>query len=219
MRPYTNIWKVTIATKGHPKNVGTWSDQLSTRQVDGRQAFVRIQIFKIINGSTNTLITAFDAKNMRPFSSSLLTSDGDATLRSFVPGKVQIVDASGSDRGVPTVHTKKVQADAYDFNAGMYGILLVGLPLRAHLSGVFETYGQADASIEHVSYTVQRQEQVEAKPHHFVRAWVVDAHYLDAHRAEGDAKMRFWITKLPPYIIKLVYDVPSEKQIWYYTMI
>jgi len=218
LKPYTNLWKVTIATKGQTKEVGTWSDAMIATRIEGRPAFVRTQVFKIKDGNTNTFITAFDAENMRPFSSSFLTSMGDATLRRFAHGKVQIVDASGDHRGIPTEETRPGRPEAYDFNAGMYGVLLVGLPLAENASGVFETYGQTDATIEHVSYTVGKEERVEAKPGQFVQAWVIDAHYLDAHRPEGDAKMRFWISKEAPYIIRLIYDVPSADQVWTYTM-
>jgi hypothetical protein len=218
LKPYTNLWKVVIATKGQPRDVGTWSDEMIAAKVDGHAAFVRTQVFKIRDGSTNTMITAFDARTMRPFSSSLLTSHGDATLRRFANGKVKVIDASGDSRGIPTEQTFPGNSDAYDFNAGMYGILLVGLPLAENLSGTFTTYGPADATLEHVTYTVGKKEQVEAKPGQTVAAWVIDAHYLDAHRPEGDARMRFWIATEAPYIIKLVYEVPSADQVWTYTM-
>jgi hypothetical protein len=217
--PYTNLWKVVITSKGRPHYMGTWSDEVKRVKRNGGSAMLREQVFKVKNGATNTFITVFDPASMRPYSSSFLTSDGDAVLRQFQGDAVVIVDASGDNRGMPSRQTVNVKERAYDFNAGMYGIMFAGLPLRAGLSGIIPTYGQTDASLEHVTYAVRKKETVQAKPGTTVEAWVVDAHYLDAHRPEGDARMRFWIAEKAPYIIKLVYDVPSTGQTWVYTMV
>lgn len=216
--PYTNVWKVVITSKGRHVYMGTWTDEVKSVKRNGSGAMLRTQVFKVKNGQTNTFITVFDPATMRPYSSAFLTSDGDAVLRQFRGDKMVIYDASGANRGIPSQQAVTVKERAYDFNAGMYGIMFAGLPLRAALSGIIPTYGQTDASLEHVTYAVRGRESVEAKPGTKVDAWVIDAHYLDAHRDEGDAKMRFWIADKAPYIIKLVYDVPSKHQTWVYTM-
>jgi hypothetical protein len=220
IRPYTNLWKLTIRLRGGKVvDVGTWSDQMLRTKVGKTTALERIQILRMKKrGDTETWINVFEPKTMRPLASVLSSSAGDVTLRRFNGRSVEIVDATGSSRGVAARTTHVVKEDAYDFNGGMYGLLFLGMPLKPNTSGVLTTYGTNDASIEHIAYRVSGTQKVQAKPGTFVQGWVVDAHYLDAHRPEADAQMRFWLSSKAPYIIKLVYDLPKEGQTWYYTM-
>jgi len=220
LRPYKNLWKLTIRLKsGRLVNVGTWSDQISRTKVRNAPALERIQISRLRKrGDTQTWINVFDPVTMRPYSSVLSSSAGDITMRRFNGRTVQIIDAGGANRGVPVRTTQTAKENAYDFNGGMYGLLFLGMPLAPDRTGILTTFGVTDATIEHIAYHVIAKQRVEAKPGTFAQAWVVDAHYLDAHRSEADAQMRFWLSPSPPYIIKLIYDLPKEGQTWYYTM-
>jgi hypothetical protein len=221
LRPYTNLWKLTIRLKGgRVVNVGTWSDQISRTKVGSAPALERIQISRLRKrGDTQTFINVFDPVTMRPYSSVLSSSAGDITMRRFNGRTVRIIDAGGPNRGVPVTTTQTVKENAYDFDGGMYGLLFLGMRLAPNRGGILTTFGVNDATIEHIAYHVVGKQRVEARPGAFVQAWVVDAHYLDAHRPEADAQMRFWLSTAPPYIIKLIYDLPKEGQTWYYTMI
>lgn len=215
-QPYRNAWALRIDRGARHVDVGTWTDELKSTPIHGRPGFTRIQTLKSRrNGATQTWVNVFDPRTLRSYSSALLDSDGGATLRSFGDRTVTITDAT-EVAGYPVV-TRKLRADAYDFNGGMYGLLFLGLPLRPGLTGTLTTYGTADASIEHIRYRVRAREPMRGGARSF-DTFVIEGWYLDAHRPEGDARMTFWLSTTPPYVIKLLYAVPSRKELWTYVM-
>jgi hypothetical protein len=215
--PYTNSWDLTIRHGSKTSHVGIWTDELRAAGTKSRRLFTRVQVMKIRKtGGTETWVNTFDPVTFAPVGSALFDSSGNVTLRSFDGKVVRVVDATGSRAGNPrTVESR--QLPAYDFDGGMYGLLFLGLPLRTGLTGVLPTYGTADASIEHIAFAVKAKTSMIVHGRE-INVWVVDCHYLDAHRPEGDAQMRFWLSQQPPYIISLNYDVPSTKMYWRYTI-
>jgi hypothetical protein len=215
--PYTNSWDLTIRHGAKTAYVGVWTDQLRKAGTNTHPLFTRVQVMKIRKtGGTQTWVNTFDPANFAPVGSALFDSSGNVALRSFDGKVVRVVDATGPHAGNPAI-TQARQLPAYDFDGGMYGLLFLGLPLRTGLSGVLATYGVADASIEHIAFAVKGNTSMKVHGRK-MNVWIVDCHYLDAHRPEGDAQMRFWLSPQPPYIISLNYDVPSTKTYWRYAI-
>jgi hypothetical protein len=94
--------------------------------------------------------------------------------------------------------TAELPHPVYDFNGGMYGVLLASLPLKQGLKGTLPAIADQDNTLSIEPFEVLRQEPVSAGAHGTVTAWVVDS------ARPGNYTMRFWLTRTPPYIIKLV---------------
>jgi hypothetical protein len=215
--PYKNSWDLTITQGTRTVHVGIWTDELRRAGTKKHPLFTRVQVMKIRKtGGAQTWVNTFDPRTLAPVGSALFDTRGNVTLRSFNGKVVRVIDATGANVGNPDA-TETPQHPAYDFNGGMYGLLFLGLPLRTGLSGVIATYGTADASVEHITFTVRGTTPMTVHGKK-ITAWVVDCHYLDAHRPEGDAQMRFWLSTRAPYIINLNYDVPSTKTYWRYSI-
>jgi len=92
----------------------------------------------------------------------------------------------------------------------MYGLLLVTLPLKTGFSARMPSFDENSDTSRWANFRVTREELVEAGPGKQVKAWVVET--------EDNGAMTFWLTRRPPYVIKLVYLYPNGL-IATYTMI
>jgi hypothetical protein len=216
IEPYTNLWKLSVTLKdGRTLEAGTWSDEVVAVDAGGKRMLRRTQIARYPRRNlTTTTINVFEPQTLRPFGDSRSSSEGDVRERRFDGSAVTVIDATGECRGLPVQKRVTLTEPFYDFSGGMYGLVILGFPLAPGYRGTIPTPGETDETMQHVSFTVSAEEQVEAKPGTQVRAWVVDV----APDADG-AKMRFWLTRSAPYIIKLVYDAPKAGQVFTYTMI
>lgn len=98
----------------------------------------------------------------------------------------------------------------FDFLGGVYGLLLVSFPLKIRFSATLPSFDENTDTIRWKTFRVKGEEMVGAGSGKQVKAWVVET-------ADNGA-MTFWLTKRPPYIIKLVYVYPNGLRATY-TMI
>src|SRR5215472_15900005 len=198
LHAYNNAWFYSVRfSDGHVVPEGIWSDHLQQTTVNGRQAMLRVQGVSFIRGVSNVTINVFDPQTLAPISSEAHNIDGTIFRRTFDGTHVTSVTLANANEIKNPVATELPQP-IYDFNGGMYGLLLASLPLHVGLKGTLPAIADHDFALTAEPFEVLRQETIDAGTRGSVRAWVVDS----AH--PGDFTMRFWLTKSAPYIIKLV---------------
>ncbi len=218
--PYTNLWKLVITKDGKELGSSTWSDEMSNVVVDGMPAMRRVQVILGKRG-TLTYVNVFDPKTLRPIAGSFSGSTGDYIARKFsADGRsVTTIDARGDGRALPQQHTAPLAEPVFDYNGGMYGLILRGLPLATGLSGTVVTLDATGDQVLRVPYRVVAREAVEAKPGTMVMTWVVDADFITADHKEDGSVFRFYLADAAPFVIKLVFTDPNQRIVQTFTMV
>jgi hypothetical protein len=220
LKPYTNAWKLVMTKAGKEVGTATWSDETVSTSVDGTPAMRRVQVVAGKRG-TQTYVNVFDPKTLRPIAGAFLGSSGDYFERRFGAGAqdVTTLDARGDHRALPVRRGAALSEPVYDFNGGMYGLILRGLPLREGLTGTIATLDATGDEILHVPYRVVGRERVEAKPGTSMMTWVVDADVVSADHQEDGSVFRFYLADEAPFVIKLVFTNPKDQVVQTFTMI
>lgn len=213
LKPYDNAWIYTAKLSDgtiHPQ--GIWTDHMQRSVVDGKSVMLRVQGTTFINGSANTIINTFDPRTLAPIKSETHGVDGTIFRRTFDGARVTSVTlaAVGDKKEGTTVDLPEA---VYDFNGGMYGILLASLPLRKGLKGTLPAIADRDSTMTAEPFEVRGRESVRAGARGSLTAWVVDS------ARPGDYTMRFWLTKTPPYIIKLVMNDEGHHRVLTWDML
>lgn len=196
LRPYSNVWLYTARMpSGETKTQGLWTDQLQFVQRDGHQLLQRVQGTVYANGATTSVVNVFDPKTMAPVESQLHGVDGRLLRRTFAGGHVATTNTAKA--GAPEERSEIDLARApFDFSGGMYGLLIDALPLQAgkdfRLSDIDEFESKARAADIHV----EKQDWVLEGSRGRIKAWI-------ATTSTPDYRMVFWLSKQPPYIIRL----------------
>jgi len=79
----------------------------------------------------------------------------------------------------------------FDYNGGMYGILLAALPLKEGFKAKFPSLSEDHDEIDWIGVVMGKQELVEAGPGKQVMAWPIDTEGNYANKSHSI----FWITK------------------------
>jgi len=194
LKPYSNAWMFSFVKDGRKRDQGIWSDVLRYRDVDGKYLLERVQGMTYSNGLSSVTINRFDPATLEPVYSEQHTPDGKVVKRSFAGKHVELhlTKAAGAPEEVTVTDLK---SDVFDFNGGMYGMLIAARPLRAGYSGTIPAVGEFDNNPVSIPFHVVRRETVEAGFKGRMDAWVVDV--------GGENPMTFWISDGPPYILRL----------------
>jgi hypothetical protein len=212
IQPYDNLWVYTLNTQDGKKLVqGLWSDHVQKSVADGKPALLRVQGLTFVNGRTSSTVNVFDPATLAPISGRLQGIDGQTQSRVFNGRHVSVI--SRDKDGVETKRESDLPAAAYDFNGDMYGLILVGLPLRAGLEGRFESLEEYSEQPATESFKIVGKEKVAAGAKGNVDAWKV---LVDR---PAQYTMTFWITNSAPYIIKLEYSPAARTEKWDWDMV
>ena len=209
LKPYKNAWKVVYAFPGkEPFLVGTWTDELVETQIGGRHLLKRMQMADYAKYNiVSTYVNVFDPKTMAPVSQDFKRSDtGEWAHRDFDRVSVKFRRQSSSQAKLEAGELK-LSTPIFDYNGGMYGVLLAALPLKEGLKASMPTLSEDRDEQEWVTVTVGKPEMVDAGPGKQVMAWPVDT---EGHYANQSHSI-FWVTKEAPYVIKLVTFIPGAK--------
>jgi hypothetical protein len=208
LKPYKNVWKIVYAFPGkEPFLVGTWSDELSEIEVNGRHLLKRRQVanyakYNIITENINV----FDPTTMVPVSMEFKRSDtGEWVHRDFDGSTVKFRRGKSSDETKVETGQLKLSEPVFDYHGGMYGLLLATFPLKEGFTATIPTLSEDRDEFEWTTFTIGKQESVDAVPGKQVMAWPVE---ID--EADHDHSI-FWISKEAPYVIKLVNIIPKGK--------
>jgi hypothetical protein len=205
--PYENLWKwALIKADGTVKPQGTWSDKLEIDGDVGR----RTQEQRLPDGRKIVTLNVFDLKTLRPLERDWRTFDGRHTHVVFDGHDIQ--RRTVRKAGEPEETTRASLAeDVYDFNGGMYGLLLRGFPLRDGFSATFAALAEDTNDVQHLKLVVRGRERVPGRGGAQVTAWRVEVPESDY------GLMTFWLSDEPPYIIKLTF--PMQGGVISYQMI
>ncbi len=212
LKPFKNAWKVVYEVPGkEPFLVGTWTDELTAVEINGRHLLKRVQMadyakYNIVTTYTNV----FDPKTMAPVSQDFGRNDtGEWAHRDFEGAQVRFRRGITDDETKAQTGQLALKEPVFDYNGGMYGILLAALSLKEGYKATFPTLSDDRDELDEVTVAVGKEELVDAGPGKQVRAWPVDTEGNYANKSHSI----FWISKEPPYVIKLVTIIPTGKWI------
>jgi hypothetical protein len=212
IQPYTNRWKlVGKGADGSVIEMGVWIDKVGLDEIAGRKVIRRRQIW-IHDKGAEGYYNVVDAKTLAPVLSQYTNAAGfyyrveydaaDTTARyqrspqpGNEPGPLKL------DPAVPMRQGEiRTAAPYFDFNSGMFGLLVAGFPLTEGYAARFPVFRSFDPAEEPawIDYRVERRETVPAGPGKTVEAWRVVV-----HSPATDETMIFDLTRDPPYIIRL----------------
>jgi hypothetical protein len=204
----TNAWKMIGLTPGGRRDDGgVWKDTIEIVDEGGRPVIRRTQIDASPDGTT-TFITEADQQKLTPIRAEVTTAAGMHRILTFEPDHVHSVVTS---KGKATRESDIAVAQrVFDFNGGMFGLLIVGFPLQKDFSASFPVFDPRKG-LAWAKYTVVDRERVSAGKGRTVDAWVVEVQ--DPVRL---SMMIFSLTKEPPYIIRL--QEVGEGKFWTFEM-
>lgn len=212
IQAFSNKWKlVGKGADGSVVEMGVWLDRAVLDEVNGRKVVKRQQMWLHDQGA-EAYLNIFDAKTMAPIVSQYVNAGGLYRRMEF--------DAAGtrvryqmSPFPEPNADNPKIPAGAkmlegeiktaapyFDFNTGMFGLLIAAFPLQQGYSArlpVFKSYAPA-AAPDWVDFEVTGKEAVPAGPGKSVEAWRVVV-----HSPATQETMIIHMTKQAPYIIRL----------------
>lgn len=210
LKPYKNAWKVVYEFPGkEPFLVGTWTDELASVEINGRHLLKRTQMADYAKYNiVTTYVNVFDPKTMSPLYMEFKRSDtGEWAHRDFENGQVKY-QRRDSDNVAKTQSGQLVMGEpVFDYNGGMYGVLLASLPLKDGFKAKFPSLSEDRDELDWITVSVGKQELVDAGPGKQVMAWPVDTEGNYANKSHSI----FWVTKEAPYVIKLVTTIPTGK--------
>jgi hypothetical protein len=210
LKPYKNAWKVVYAFPGkEPFLVGTWTDELTAVDIQGRHLLRRTQMADYAKYNIVTsYVNVFDPKTMSPIFMDFKRSDtGEWAHRDFDGKAVKYRRGHSGDEGKAQSGKLDLNEPVFDYNGGMYGVLLAALPLKEGYKVTLPSLSEDRDELDRITVTVGKQELVDAGPGKQVMAWPVDTEGNYANKSHSI----FWITKEPPYVIKLVTTIPTGK--------
>jgi hypothetical protein len=213
LKPYDNVWLYSVTNEsGKVIPQGLWSDHLQMTTSNGKATLLRVQGMTYVNGATTSTLNVFDPKTLEPFSSRQQGTKGEIVSRVFTGRHVSITRTSKD--GTSTAPTEiELPAVPFDFNGGMYGLFLATVPFKKGRQEIFYSMEEFEDKIAIDSYKVIGQETVDAGMRGKIDAWRIES------ERPGKYRMIFWVTKFPPYVIKLNYTVSNSSLVWNWTMI
>jgi hypothetical protein len=210
LKPYKNAWKVVYAFPGkEPFLVGTWTDELTVADINGRHLLKRTQMADYAKYNiVTTYVNVFDSRTMSPVYMDFKRNDtGEWAHRDFEGARVKYRRADSGDEAKTQTGQLEMKEAIFDYNGGMYGLLLASLSLKEGFKARFPTLSEDRDELDWITVTVGKQELVDAGPGKQVMAWPIDTEGNYANKSHSI----FWVTKEPPYVIKLVTTIPTGK--------
>ncbi|HET7840261.1 MAG TPA: hypothetical protein VFM21_01580, partial [Terriglobia bacterium] len=177
-------------------------------EAGGRRLFKRTQMADYAKYNiVSTYVNVFDPKTMAPISQDFRRSDtGEWAHRDFDGASVKFRRQSSTQAKLETGELK-LSGPVFDYNGGMYGVLLAALPLKEGLKASLPTLSEDRDEQEWVTVTVGKPELVDAGPGKQIMAWPIDTEAKYANQSHSI----FWVSKESPYVIKLVTIIPGAK--------
>ena len=210
IKGYANKWKlVGRGPDGSVVEMGTWTDSARIDTIDGREVILRRQAWVHDLGAEG-YYNVVDHKTLAPILSQYTNAGGIYRRVEFSPdgravryqhSPMPLSDGKPFRMSAPMQQGElKLAGSYFDFNSGMFGLLVAGFPLREGYSARFPVFRSYDPKAEPawVDFEVKGKEEVAAGPGKTVEAWLVIAHSPDT-----DEVMTFDLVKEPPYIIQL----------------
>jgi hypothetical protein len=227
IKPYKNRWKlIGRGPDGSTIEMGTWIDVAKIDRIDGREVILRQQLWVHDHGSEG-YVNVVDHKTLAPILSQYTNAAGLYRRIEFSPDgrKVRYQSSPVPEQGPAAGSTPyrisapmvggeiKLPSPLFDFNTGMFGLLLAGFPLKEGYSARFPVFRSYDPKPDPawVDFEVQGREKVPAGPGKTLDTWLVVVHSPDT----GEV-MTINLSSDPPYIIRL--RQPWDGRDWTFEM-
>lgn len=211
--PYVTVWNVTVVSPdGKMADGGTWRDRVRMTLLNGRPALLREQIVDAAPPRTPEMFSVWvDPKTMAPLATQFVSVDGTSIRHEF-DGKTDRVHTLTPESGFTLDDNRlALEAPAFDFYGGLFGLLLRAMPLEVGKSFTFTALTENPDPPYTSDFTaaVSRAETIPAGYMGKADTLVVE---LDAIK---NVHYTFWIAQQAPYIIKLELRGPrGGKLIW-----
>ncbi len=202
IRSVSNAWKMTgTSPGGRLTDGGIWKDRIEVLD----QIIRRTQVDSGPEGTT-TFITDTDRKSLRPIRAEVTTP----ALHRVLTFEADHVHSSVTIGGKSQEKDIPISQPVFDFNGGLFGLLVDGFPLKEGFSAAFPIFDPR-SGVAWAHYTVVGRERVPSGKGRTTEAWTVEVQ--DPVRT---ARMLFSLTKEPPYIIRL--QEIGEGVVWTFDM-
>jgi hypothetical protein len=194
--PYDNAWLWTVAFPDGTSNVqGIWSDHVDRPTVDGKPVIRRVQGMSYVKGKTMQLISIIDPKSCAPLSTERHAIDGSVYTRVFSVSNITTdrTTANGDHQAT----TIAADTPVFSFNDGEDALLLASLPLRPGYGVRINSIDEMTASdnLKPIDISMLKRASVHDSRGTTV-AFVVEA-------KDSESKSTLWISKKPPYYLRL----------------
>jgi len=198
IKPFTNQWSMVFTKPdGASRNMGTWTDEVKVEAKNGRSVLTRTQTTTTKAGQ-GKYVNVVDHKTLAPISSEYTNTKGVFKHADFDGAHVKFKHTAGTPDSKMEEQEATLDPPPFDFNGGMYGLTIVGFPLKEGYSARFPAFNTEDGKIEWTTYQVAGRRKVPAGPGKEVEAWIVNLHF------DSGVAMEFAMVKEAPYIIRLV---------------
>jgi hypothetical protein len=197
LQPYGNAWIYSATKPGGQSAVqGIWTDHFSAVTVDGKAAWRRLQGMTYVNHVMSSVSNSFDAITCAPISNEQYHPDGSILKRKFSGRHVTTERIANAGAG-PVKTEIDLPQPVFDFYGGTYGLLLSCLPLKVGYSGVLPAIAETEDKLAATTFSVVRAERVSAGSRGTRDTLVVVVDTPDSYT------QTFWLSKEPPYVIRL----------------
>ena len=161
VKDYTNKWKVTyIAADGTETPNKIWTDYGQIIELDGKKYFHRVQdLYDPKMNLQNTWINMVEHETLAPVSFSTLSPRGKFSHYNFSGVKITGSTNLASKENNSTPVEVQLEEAVYDWN--LYGMLLVGLPLKKGLIAKMPFYGPQANQLKWLVASIQGKEDLE----------------------------------------------------------
>lgn len=201
---YINKWRVTLISEdGKETPNKTWTDYGQIIELDGKNYFHRVQdLYDPEMNLIDTWINMVEHKSLLPVSNSTLNPTGGYLNIQFDGNSAKGI-TNQVEKGEVTEFNVAFEDKVYDRN--LYGMLLVGLPLKKGLIAKLPYYDLQSNSQQWLALSVTTKESLTLPDDKKVITWKV----------ETNNNLTFWISKSAPYVIKLEsYRPDKSKLVW-----
>ena len=160
IQPYTNQWKlVGKGADGSVVEMGVWIDRAALGEIAGRKVIRRRQLWVHDNGAEG-YFNVVDARTLAPIISQYTNAagiyyrveyDAAGTIVRYQrspqpgnePGPPKLDSAAAMEQG-----EVKTAAPYFDFNSGMFGLLIAGFPLKQGYAARFPVFKSFEPAAE-----------------------------------------------------------------------
>ena len=197
LQPYDNAWTFSATLPdGSVRVQGIWTDHFEHYSVNGKSVWKRLQGMTYSNHLMSSVSNVFDPGTCAPVSNEQHHPDESVLKRTFDGVHVvsERIDKPGAES---RKNSFDLSQPVFDFYGGSYGILLACLPLKVGYVATFQAIDETKDELKPVTLSVLREERVTAGRMGTVKTLVV---FVDT---PGEYSQTFWLSKAPPYIIRL----------------
>jgi len=209
IQPYKTKWNLMgRGADGSVIQMGVWVDSTRIDTINGREVLIRRQAWIHDKGSEG-YYNIVDHKTMEPVLSQHVNSAGTYRRYEFSPNSTSVryqqfqpdpqqglkAMTAPAEQGVLAL-----QKPYFEFNCGMFGLLIAGFPLKEGYSARFPVFRSYDPKAEPawIDFEVKGKETISAGPYKNLETWLVVVNSPDT----GEV-ITLNLAKVPPYVIKL----------------